>query len=106
MLNKNTANKKKIQAIFLILAIALMFLSFNALAVTFSFCHKLNSKGYCNIDGRTQKKEPFTHIVHCGNSYLTIRASDKDTLNSYLRNNKNMVVKHEKDKFFLDGSCF
>jgi hypothetical protein len=83
-----------------------MILSFNALAVSFSLCSKLNKYGYCNIDASIAKREPYTHLIHCGSSYLTIRAKDRATLNSYLRNNRNMIVKYKRDRLFIDGSCF
>lgn len=105
---KNTRTNRPKRALFLslLLALSCQFLSFNALAVTFSLCQKLNKYGYCSIDGSTAKREPYTHLIHCGSSYLTIRAKDKATLNSYLRNNKNMVVRYHRDRLFIDGSCF
>lgn len=61
---------------------------------------------YCEIHPKILPTKKFKNYAICGRTYVAITARQRAVLNSYLRENKNMIIRFKIDNEYVDAPCF
>ena len=61
---------------------------------------------YCELQVRVKPSPKFTHYTYCGRTYVSITKKQREVLNSYLVEHKNMVLTFTLDDEFINAPCF
>ncbi len=92
----------------LILAVTvLMFsnLSFATIYPEATPCNPSPFGTYCEIHPKILPSKKYNKIALCGRTYVAITARQRTVLDSYLRENKNMIIRFKVDDEYIDAPC-
>jgi hypothetical protein len=69
-------------------------------------CHPSPFGTFCELQVKVKPTPKFKDYAYCGRTYVAITPRQRQVLNAYLIEQKNMVVRFKLDGEFINAPCF
>jgi len=61
---------------------------------------------FCELQVYDKPTPKFSDYTYCGRTYVAITPKQREILNAYLYEHKNMILRFKLDDDFINGPCF